>query len=81
MEPNLVLYSRAWCHLCEEMLAEIESLRGEFAFGLEVLDVDSDPGLERRFGELVPVLAHGDHELARYRLDRACVRAYLSRFR
>jgi len=81
MEPNLVLYSRAWCHLCEEMLAEIESLRGEFAFGLEVLDVDSDPGLERRFGELVPVLAHGDHELARYRLDRASVRAYLSRFR
>lgn len=81
MEPNLVLYSRAWCHLCEEMLAEIESLRGEFAFGLEVLDVDSDPGLERRFGEFVPVLAHGVHELARYRLDRAAVRAYLSRFR
>jgi thioredoxin reductase (NADPH) len=81
LEPVLVLYSRAYCHLCEAMLDEIESVRGEFAFRLSVVDVDSDPGLERRFGELVPLLAHGEHELARYRLDSGLLRAYLSRFR
>jgi hypothetical protein len=81
MELSLVLYSRAYCHLCQEMLSEIESLRPEFGFRLSILDVDADPALEQEFGELVPVLAHGEHELARYRLDKASFRAYLSRFR
>ncbi len=81
MGPALVLYSRAWCHLCEEMLAEIETLRAEFDFAVSVLDVDSDPELERRFGDCVPVLSHGEHELARTRLDKGSLRAYLSRFR
>jgi hypothetical protein len=36
----------------------------------EEIDVDSDPALEERFGELVPVLTdpHGN-ELCHYRLD------------
>jgi glutaredoxin-like protein DUF836 len=79
--PSLILYSRAYCHLCQEMLAEIEGLREEFSFALQIMDVDADPELERRFGELVPVLAHGERELARYRLDKGSLRAYLSRFR
>ena len=81
MALSFTLYSRSYCHLCEEMLSEIQSLRAEFAFDLDVLDVDSDPRLEQRFGELVPVLAHGELELARYRLDTPSLRAYLSRFR
>jgi hypothetical protein len=36
----------------------------------EEIDVDSDPALEERFGEIVPVLTdpHGN-ELCHYRLD------------
>ena len=60
------------------MLAAIEPLRAEFGFGLEVVDVDADPDLERRFNEAVPVLMHGQRELARWRLDPVAVRAYLA---
>jgi thioredoxin reductase (NADPH) len=74
---ELTVYSRAYCHLCHDMLAALEVLRGECGFALTVLDVDSDPVLEARYGELVPVLMHGGHELARYRLDPSIVRAYL----
>jgi hypothetical protein len=74
---RLVLYSRAYCHLCHDMQAELESLRREFAFEVEVRDIDSDPGLEERFGELVPVLEHEGAELARYRLDTAAMRDWL----
>ena len=81
MAPGLVLYGRAYCHLCEDMLAVLERLRTEFDFAVSVVDVDSDPELERRFGEVVPVLAHGERELARTRLDEALLRVYLSRFR
>jgi len=59
------------------MLASLEALRGELGFGLEVVDVDAEPELERRYNELVPVLMHGERELARWRLDPSALRAYL----
>lgn len=59
------------------MLASLEVLRDEFRFGLEVIDVDAAPELERRYDELVPVLMHGERELARWRLDPSALRAYL----
>ena len=74
---HLTLYSRAYCHLCHEMQAQLEGLRREYRFELDILDVDADPLLEQRFNELVPVLMHGDAELSRYRLDEASVRSYL----
>lgn len=79
--PRLTLYSRAYCHLCEDMLAVLEALRGEFQFELEVVDVDADPALERKYNELVPVLAAGSDELCHYFLDRPKVREYLGQFR
>lgn len=74
---RLTLYSRSYCHLCEEMLAALASLRVEFGFAVDVVDVDSDAALERRFGILVPVLIHAGTELCHYYLDAEKVRAYL----
>ena len=79
--PGLVLYSRPYCHLCEDMLQALERLKPQFDFALSVVDVDDDPELERRFGEVVPVLVHGERELARTRLDEGSLRVYLSRLR
>ncbi len=76
--PSLTLYSRGYCHLCEEMQAALELLRGEFGFELKVLDVDADPALLARYDERVPVLVAGELELCHYFLDGAAVRAYLS---
>lgn len=75
---SLTLYSRAYCHLCHDMQAALEALRGEFEFELRVLDVDADPALLARYDELVPVLAAGERELCHYFLDDAAVRAYLA---
>jgi len=79
--PALTLYGRGWCHLCEDMLAALEPLRGEFGFTLDVVDVDSNPQLETRFGERVPVLVHGERELCHYHLDTAAVTDYLLKIR
>lgn len=75
--PKLVLYTRQYCHLCDDMRAALEALRGELGFDLDAMDVDAEPELERRYNELVPVLMHGEVELARWRLDSAALRAYL----
>ena len=79
---RFTLYSRSWCHLCEDMLAALRTLEQPGrAFDVEVIDVDADPALEARFNELVPVL-YGDlaePELCHYFLDEAAVRAYVER--
>ena len=78
---RLTLYGRAYCHLCDEMLAALEELRGEFGFTVDVVDVDRDAALEQRYGSLVPVLTHAGAELCHYHLDAAKVRAYLVKIR
>ena len=80
----LRLYSRSYCHLCEDMLAALQALRcepGLADFEVTVVDVDADPALVARYDELVPVLADGcDVELCHYFLDAAKVREYLGAF-
>ncbi|MCW5603894.1 MAG: glutaredoxin family protein [Burkholderiales bacterium] len=78
---RLTLYSRNYCHLCEEMAACLRDLRAGFLFSVEIVDVDGDPLLEREHGEKVPLLMHGARELCRYRLDAAAVTAYLEEIR
>ncbi|MEQ5839247.1 glutaredoxin family protein [Paraburkholderia acidicola] len=74
----LTLYGRAWCHLCDDMLAALEPLLAEFGAQVEVIDIDADPALETRFNEWVPVLVCDGVELCHYHLDEARVRAALA---
>jgi len=78
---HFTLYSRSYCHLCEDMLAALDALQGQGQrFTVDVIDVDADPALVERFDELVPVL-YGDpagDELCHYFLDEAAVRRYLA---
>ncbi len=53
--PTLLLYSRQGCCLCEGLEERLRALVPPPA--LEVLDVDGDPALQRRYGLEVPVLA------------------------
>jgi thiol-disulfide isomerase/thioredoxin len=82
MTARFTLYSRSWCHLCEDMLAALQRLAPAGApFDVDVIDVDADPALVARFDELVPVL-YGrldEPELCHYFLDEPAVRAYLER--
>ena len=76
--PTFTVYSRNYCHLCDDMIAGLHALQGRFHFELRVVDVDADAELESRYGEDVPVLAHGSRELCRHRLDAALVTDYLA---
>jgi Glutaredoxin-like domain (DUF836) len=79
---HFTLYSRSWCHLCEDMLTALRAFmaREGLAHRVEVIDVDADPALVERFDELVPVLFGGDPagpELCHYFLDEAALRRHL----
>jgi hypothetical protein len=79
--PRFTLYSRSYCHLCDDMLAALQAFmaRQGQAYTVDVVDVDADPALVSRFDELVPVLA-GDPagtEICHYFLDEAALRRHL----
>jgi thioredoxin reductase (NADPH) len=75
---RLTLLTRAYCHLCDEMRDALEPIARSSGATVEEVDVDSQPALEARWGEHVPVLLAGDRELCRHRLDRAALDAYLA---
>jgi len=79
--PRLTLYGRSGCHLCDDMLAALRPLRGEFAFAVDEVNIERDAALREKYDEHVPVLAAGSVELCRHFLDVAAVRAHLAKFR
>lgn len=54
---HFVLYSRSYCHLCQEMLDHLQTYSDRYQFVVDVLDVDASPDLLEKYDELVPVLA------------------------
>ena len=75
--PMLTVYSRRGCHLCEDLLAELETwLRGRAR--IEVIDVDTDSALREAYGLRVPVVSASGSELCHYHLDRSAVQSWLN---
>jgi glutaredoxin len=54
--PQVTLYTRRGCHLCDEVKATLARLRRRAQFQLQEIDIDTDPELVRRFNDEVPVV-------------------------
>jgi hypothetical protein len=83
---HFTLYSRSYCHLCEDMLAALHALQSPAQpFAVTVIDIDAaaaagDHDPLTKFDELVPVL-FGDLQapaLCHYFLDELAVRNWLA---
>lgn len=53
---QFILYSRSYCHLCDDMLQALQRLQEKHLFTVEVIDIDTDEALVAQYDELVPVL-------------------------
>jgi glutaredoxin len=75
--PDVVLYTRVGCHLCDDAGAVLAR------HGLEVraIDVDSDPQLQARYNECVPVVVIDGRERFRGRVDELLLRRLLAQRR
>jgi glutaredoxin len=67
---RLTLITRVNCGLCDEAQRDLDRLGGKF----DLLDVDEDPELLRRYNEHVPVLLMDGQELARAPLTEQTLR-------
>ena len=71
------LVTRHGCHLCDEMAAQLQGA----GLGFSSLDVDEDPLLRARFGEVVPVLLRDGKPVAKLRVSAARLRRLVRRRR
>ena len=78
---TLTLYSRADCCLCEEMKAVLAQVQENLPFTLEQIDISTDPELESRFGQEIPVLFVNGRKAFKYRLTAGELRRRLARER
>jgi len=75
---RLVLYVRQGCHLCDTALDLLRQVSAETGVLCHVRDIDTDPGLLERFGEMVPVVTVDGVVQDYWRIDAARVRKALA---
>jgi predicted thioredoxin/glutaredoxin len=64
------MVSRSGCHLCDDMLGELAVLESAGKIPVvSIVDVDSDPALERQYGLKVPVLLLDGSVVCHYTLN------------
>jgi len=57
------LYTRRECHLCEQVVKDLTVLRDEFPYELQIIDIDSDPKLFKKYSLEIPVVEVGPYRL------------------
>lgn len=71
MTPNVVLYTRKQCGLCDEAEATLRRLARILPFTLTPVDIDTDPALRERYNDSVPVVAVGERVVAQAPIEPA----------
>ncbi len=74
---RVTLYSRVGCHLCDDARVVIASVCDDLGETFAEVDIDSDPDLEDRFGEEVPVTFVDGKQHDFWRVDAGRLRAAL----
>ena len=67
----MTLYGKPGCHLCDDAREVVERVRAKHPFDLREVDVSLDPGLNREYGERIPVLAVNGEELFDFFVEEA----------
>lgn len=67
--PQVTLYTRAGCCLCEEAKQVLETARGRVAFDFEEIDIDRHPEWLPLYTDEVPVIAIDGRKAFKYRMS------------
>ena len=73
------LVTRDGCHLCDEMASLLDEVLPPRGLAWFPRDVDAEPDLRERFGDVVPVLLRDGVPVAKVRVDRRSLDRILRR--
>lgn len=66
---QVIVYSRAGCHLCDVVKRQLDGLRARADFTWREVDIDADPELQRLYNEEVPVVFIDGRKAFKYHLN------------
>ena len=75
---DVTLYSKQDCPLCDEARVALERVRDRIAFDLHEVDITTEPELEARYRERIPVIAVNGAELFDYHVDERALEQRLA---
>lgn len=75
---QVVVYTRAGCHLCDEAMAILRGLRSEVSFELSEVDIEQDDALLKLYQWRIPVVTVDGVEVAAAPIAAADLRRALA---
>jgi glutaredoxin len=75
---TVTLYSKQDCPLCDEARGALGRVRERIDFDFREVDITSDPELEARYRERIPVVAVDGAEVFDYHVDEPALEQRLS---
>ena len=77
---KLRLYSRKGCHLCDELLDALMAMDIASQCSVQIVDIDTDPVLQKQFSLRIPVLTadDGNKIICEQSLDQQAVIKHLT---
>ncbi|WP_198264675.1 glutaredoxin family protein [sulfur-oxidizing endosymbiont of Gigantopelta aegis] len=72
-------FYRIGCHLCDDMYLLLQPYESSHNISIEMINVDKDPELQKRYGILIPVLCDAEeNEICHYFFDKIAFEQALS---
>ena len=69
MKPQVTLYTRAHCCLCDDVKKVVLEARAHAEFDYEEIDIDGDQDLRRLYNDEVPVIAINRVKAFKYKVN------------
>jgi glutaredoxin len=69
MKPQVTLYTRAGCCLCDDAKHVIADARQRAEFDYAEIDIDADPDLVRLYNHEVPVITINRRKVFKYKVN------------
>ncbi|QBR92529.1 glutaredoxin family protein [Nocardioides euryhalodurans] len=77
MTPRVRLYVRDGCHLCEAAREVVARVCADLGETWDEVDIDTDPALQDRYGEEIPVTLVDGRQHDFWRVDETRLRTAL----
>lgn len=75
--PQVVFYTKAGCHLCEEARDMLDDIAAEIVYNLTEIDIRSDPAIFEEYRYRIPVIIVDNETIVEGRIEyRDLVKAF-----
>lgn len=76
--PQLIVYYRDGCHLCEQVMASLLQLKSELGYEIRQVNIDDDEYFYKKYQADIPVVTYQDEVVFYHFFDEIALRNALA---